>query len=365
MATPHVAGVAALYLQANPTATPANVATALINFSTKNLVTDPVGSFNRLLYSLVSAPLVIPAPVIPSGIIIDTTPTYAWTKVAGATLYQYYIYKGITLIYAKTIPASTCGVTVNCLNTPAPVLPIATYTWKVRALVGGIWSAFSPLQLFNLVRLGPAFNSTFTSNALGWVPVNGTWGRTTTGYYYTPGVSNFFASARNSNYYGPLTFQVRLKRVGSCTSCGNYIIIRGTPAPLAAFDKAWNKGIQFEYTNTGSFSIWRADNGAWTAIKTWTSSTTIIKNDWNILKISASAGNMKFYINGTLVWIGAVNAAPVGQIGFGTFNTNPVANYLYVDYASINPVATASTGDPTQFTQTEEATGVGSPATAP
>ncbi|MFJ5775965.1 S8 family peptidase [Streptomyces sp. NPDC093094] len=51
MATPHVAGAAALYLSGNPTATPAQVSTALVNAATPNVVTSPgSGSPNRLLY---------------------------------------------------------------------------------------------------------------------------------------------------------------------------------------------------------------------------------------------------------------------------------------------------------------------------
>lgn len=52
MATPHVAGVAALYLQGSSGATPATVATALINNATGNKVTSPgSGSPNRLLFT--------------------------------------------------------------------------------------------------------------------------------------------------------------------------------------------------------------------------------------------------------------------------------------------------------------------------
>lgn len=52
MATPHVAGAAAQYLQKTPAATPAQVATALLNVATVNVVSDPrPGSPNRLLYS--------------------------------------------------------------------------------------------------------------------------------------------------------------------------------------------------------------------------------------------------------------------------------------------------------------------------
>jgi subtilisin family serine protease len=53
MAAPHVAGVAALYLALNPSATPAQVGSAITAASTPNKVTDArTGSPNRLLYSL-------------------------------------------------------------------------------------------------------------------------------------------------------------------------------------------------------------------------------------------------------------------------------------------------------------------------
>jgi len=52
MATPHVAGVVARYLQANPSATPAAVTTALTANSLVNRISGPgTGSPNRLLYS--------------------------------------------------------------------------------------------------------------------------------------------------------------------------------------------------------------------------------------------------------------------------------------------------------------------------
>lgn len=53
MAAPHVAGVAALYLQSNPGASPATVNQAIINSATLGKVIDPgPGSPNRLLYSI-------------------------------------------------------------------------------------------------------------------------------------------------------------------------------------------------------------------------------------------------------------------------------------------------------------------------
>ena len=58
MATPHVAGVAALFLENNPTASPATVATTIINTATPNVVSSAgSGSPNKLLYSLLNGPL--------------------------------------------------------------------------------------------------------------------------------------------------------------------------------------------------------------------------------------------------------------------------------------------------------------------
>jgi len=75
MAAPHVAGVAALYLQGNTAALPVDVASAIINTSTTGKVTSPgTGSPNRLLFSLLSGTVVTP----------PTDPTAPCT---GCTLY--------------------------------------------------------------------------------------------------------------------------------------------------------------------------------------------------------------------------------------------------------------------------------------
>lgn len=59
MAAPHVAGVAALYLQSNPGASPATVSDAIVNNATDGRVSNPgPGSPNKLLYSLIPPPSV-------------------------------------------------------------------------------------------------------------------------------------------------------------------------------------------------------------------------------------------------------------------------------------------------------------------
>jgi serine protease len=67
MASPHVAGVAALYLAGNPNATPTQVTNAIINASTPNKVTSPgSGSPNQLLYSMFDGAPPPPPPPPPS-----------------------------------------------------------------------------------------------------------------------------------------------------------------------------------------------------------------------------------------------------------------------------------------------------------
>ncbi len=63
MATPHVAGAAALYLQSSPSATPAAVATALISAATSGRISSAGnGTPNRLLYTAFAEPANPPAP---------------------------------------------------------------------------------------------------------------------------------------------------------------------------------------------------------------------------------------------------------------------------------------------------------------
>jgi subtilisin family serine protease len=68
MATPHVAGAAALYLQGQPGASPTTVRNAIVNAATTGVVSNPgSGSPNRLLYTLFGGNPPPPPPPPPSG----------------------------------------------------------------------------------------------------------------------------------------------------------------------------------------------------------------------------------------------------------------------------------------------------------
>ncbi|HEX6149472.1 S8 family serine peptidase [Nocardioides sp.] len=93
MATPHVAGVAALYLQGNPSASPSTVGNAIVSTSTSGVVTNPgSGSPNRLLYSPLSGGTNPPPtggnllqnPGFESGVTVWSATSGAITNASGA-----------------------------------------------------------------------------------------------------------------------------------------------------------------------------------------------------------------------------------------------------------------------------------------
>jgi serine protease len=99
MASPHVAGVAALYLAVNPTATPSQVTTALINNSTSGKVTDArTGSPNRLLYSLFSG---------------DPPPPTDNTLTKGVAVTGLSASTGNSLNYTMSVPAGSSNLNFN------------------------------------------------------------------------------------------------------------------------------------------------------------------------------------------------------------------------------------------------------------
>jgi subtilisin family serine protease len=134
MASPHVAGVAALFLETNPTASPATVAAAIINSSTPNKVTNPgTGSPNRLLFSLLTgAPPPPPPPppgtqlllnpgfesggvnwVATAGVVTNTTQNTPRSGAWYAWLNGYGVSHTDTLYQQITVPSTATTVTLN------------------------------------------------------------------------------------------------------------------------------------------------------------------------------------------------------------------------------------------------------------
>jgi hypothetical protein len=184
------------------------------------------------------------------------------------------------------------------------------------------------------------FNSTFNTSSSGWSAATGTWSLYSSAYYRSTGLANLGAHAKRTGKYGDLTYEVRMNRTGVDTGYSNRIIVRGNTASLNA-TKMWSPSYNFQYSNDGSFSVFEVDNtGTATALKAWTTSSAIVKNGWNTLKVVAVGSSLKFYINGTLVWSGSDSTLKTGQVGFGFFRDTDAGTML-VDWAKLSTTPTA------------------------
>jgi subtilisin family serine protease len=162
MASPHVAGVAALFLETNQTASPATVANSIIASSTTGLITNAgVNSPNRLLYSSFIAPSPAPTPAPAPVPLPSCTGTIYTGTLSGTGAITYHSgadgFDGKAGTYQGTLSVSgsnqfsfrlekknllTWTTVANSSNTTSGINVIyrgsaGKYRWRVYAVSGG------------------------------------------------------------------------------------------------------------------------------------------------------------------------------------------------------------------------------------
>lgn len=154
MATPHVAGAAALALAACPFTT-AQLKSALL------ATVDPIGALagrtltggrlnvNRAV--LACAPPATPTLVSPAGAGTVANPTFVWNVDPSVESYQLYVQlSGGAVVFQRWAPASTlCGAS-TCSWTPGLSLGDGSYAFSVQgrnAAGYSAWAAFSPFTV--------------------------------------------------------------------------------------------------------------------------------------------------------------------------------------------------------------------------
>lgn len=152
MAAPHVAGVAALYLQENPGSSPSSVTNAIINNATVNKITNvPTGTPNRLLYSIFNSVTVPSAPTLISptnnSTGISTSPTLSWSASSGATSYrlQVSLNSSFSSFVLDQSNISATSFTLNGLTNNT------TYYWRVNASNSAGTSQWSSVWSFTTI----------------------------------------------------------------------------------------------------------------------------------------------------------------------------------------------------------------------
>lgn len=150
MATPHVAGAAALYLEANPGFTPAQVEAGLKSNASINKISGvPAGTVNFLLYLSFGPPPPPPsAPVLSSpadgSTNVPLSASVSWNVSTGATVYnaQLATDAGFTNIVSSKTGLTGISTTFSGLATNT------TYYWRVNAGNGGGTSTWSSVWSF-------------------------------------------------------------------------------------------------------------------------------------------------------------------------------------------------------------------------
>jgi hypothetical protein len=102
-----------------------------------------------------SIPAITPITKSPYAVIVQTTPTFKWSKISGATAYQLQVFKGKKVVYTNTVSSKACKSS-TCSNTPTKILSLGNnYKWRVRAKINGEWKLYSPYRSFSVSAAKP------------------------------------------------------------------------------------------------------------------------------------------------------------------------------------------------------------------
>ena len=248
MATPHVTGVAALYLEANPTALPAGLKSALVSNATVGAITGvPSGTANRLLYSLFGPP-----PPPPPGAPTLATPTNRATGVAVPTTLNWNAATGSPTSYRVQVSTSSTFSTLaydqaGLTSTSTTVSGLAAgvvYYWRVNASNAGGASAWSTVWSFTTspppAPAAPVLN-TPANNATGVsIPATLTWNAAANATTYRVVVST------SSTFAGTPVYDATVTTTSTSVSTLNpstlyyWHVIAGNTGTATATSLDWN-----------------------------------------------------------------------------------------------------------------------------
>jgi subtilisin family serine protease len=184
MATPHVTGAAALYLEKFPGSTPQQVQLGLKSFAVADEITEvPAATANLLLQVNFNAPPLPGAPALASPVTtsvdLPQALSLSWNASAGAASYD--------LQFSDKADFSNVLLTLNGLKqTRQPISGLgfgATYYWRIRAnnaTGSGLWSTPSSFTTALNTVAAPVLSTPVSGSAnqptilsLTWNPVNG------------------------------------------------------------------------------------------------------------------------------------------------------------------------------------------------
>ncbi len=211
MATPHVSGLAALYLSANPAATPAQVTAAIENGGVAGAITNANSVAGNILinntFTRASVP-VTPAPVYPpttvtASAITSTSATVSWAAPAvstAATAPESYLleYKLVTDAAWQSVATATTSVNLSGLT------KLSNYVVRVTSIAGEQKSTPTAELQFSTLGTAPDAPTNLIATAiygnqidLAWTKPANSNGATINGYYIESLVNGTWTSYNN------------------------------------------------------------------------------------------------------------------------------------------------------------------------
>jgi subtilisin family serine protease len=158
MASPHVAGAAAVLWGLNPGYSVSQVSQAVVNGATQNKITDTMGSPNRLLFLAPSSGVAPSAPASISAIASSGTVTISWTAPSSTGTNAITAYDVVT-----SSGAAVCTWSSGPLQCQTSTLSAGTYQFKVSATSSAGTSSYSSLS--NSVTVSASGNNDFFASA--------------------------------------------------------------------------------------------------------------------------------------------------------------------------------------------------------
>jgi hypothetical protein len=264
-----------------------------------------------------AVPSTSPYAYLPIGTTYTKTPTFSFTTEPGATFYRLNVYRrsdNQRIIRDLDINAATACSSGFCQYTPSVYEHNMQYgvNYKYKLAAGNVdgLGAYSNMWYFTPQ---PGFTSTFSSNANGWMPKVGTWTVRPDGTYRDVGVAGQYSSTRHEGIYSNFTYEAKVRHIDT-NGDGFGLIIRGDTSAFKP-NKMWNSGYVFEISGWNDFKIIKVTPSGMTDLFGWYEFDGINVTDWNILKVSANQGLMKFYINGRPVAQISDTTNPSGAVG--------------------------------------------------